>query len=622
MSTAHLRLLVFAMVAVYTSGFLLWYSATALGLAPMLDGREQLELALHLAQGNLPHEPFYRAALFPSLVAWLVKAGVSVQHLPFAVRMMNGGLHLASTMLVWMIAARVWQSPRAAALAALLFGMNPVVLHFAGDPLDLTLAITLMLGGVLSMLLTVQTASGARFALSAAGLLFASACLARPQMVVLLPPLLLGVAWCKSSRRNLVWVAAPMLLVLTLMGMANLKLGGAFQILPWQGAYNLWAANGPTANGRYFVQRERQTVYTEGGNPARIESERLYRREQPGAPDDYATMSHYWRQRTLAYVRAEPGRWLQLVASKVWYLLNNFEQYDIKTYHFHKARSPWLRWNPLAWSWLLAAACAALVMHGRNPRAWAVAAFALCYAMGLLLSYVSARFRLPLVPLLAVLAGGVMCGTSRAVWARALVGAALVFMLSRLPLPRGEAERTVVQDYLLNARAAAELGFSDEALRDARAALSRAPDDAAARELMCVAAFNAWLRAGDYRAAGPQQACAAAADDSPSARRALGVLYWRQGRGAEARALWQALVTACGEQRDAALAALVMVDGIAAAALPDPHCSGPHSDELLLALALRGDGVARGQLAARMSAAELARQTAALRKLFEPPSAP
>ena len=51
------------------------------------------------------------------------------------------------------------------------------------------------------------------------------------------------------------------------------------------------------------------------------------------------------------------------------------------------------------------------------------------------------------------------------------------------------------------------------------------------------------------------------------------------------------------------------------------HCSGPHSDELLLALALRGDGVARGQLAARMSAAELARQTAALRKLFEPPSA-
>jgi hypothetical protein len=616
----RLRLLVFAAVATYTSGFLLWYSATALGLAPMLDGREQLELAARIAQGNLPHEPFYRAALFPSLVAWLLKAGVSATQLPFASRLLNGVLHLASTGLVWMIAAHVWRTPSSAALAAVLFGMNPVVLHFAGDPLDLSLAMSFMLGGVLASLHALDGTPASRVMAMAAGILLASASLARPQLVVLLPMWILWLASHRGVRRLLAWSMPPMLLVLALMGAANLAVGGAFQVLPWQGAYNLWAANGPDANGRYFVQRERQAVYREGGNPARIESERRYRREQPGAPDDYASMSRYWQQRTLAHVRAEPWTWLKLVASKAWYLLNDFEQYDIKTYHFHKARSPWLRWNPLGWSWLLAGASAALVMHARNRRAWTVAVFAACYAAGLLLAYVSARFRLPLVPLLAVLAGGLLHGAPRAASRRALATALLLFGLARLPLPPGEAERTVVQDYLLNARAAAVLGFTDEALRDAHAALTRAPGDAAARELLCVAAFNAWLRAADYRREGPTQACAEAAADSPSAQRALGVLWWRAGRGDEARALWRALVIANGDERDAALAALVMVDGARHRASLERGRMAQWSDELLLALALRGDPQARVALASRMSSAEIARQTAALTALFAPPS--
>ena len=608
-------------MAVYASGFLLWYSATTLGLAPMLDGREQLELATHIAADRLPFEAYYRAPLYASLLAWLIKAGVTVQ-LPFAARMVNGTLHLLSTALVWLIAMRVWRKPAAAALAALLFGMNPVVLHFAADPLDLTLSISLMLGGILATLRALQATPVARIDLACAAGLLACAMLARPQMLLLLPALLLCVLVQTERVRLLPWALLPMLLVGALMGAANLQVGGEFRVLPWQGAYNLWAANGPQANGRYFVQRERLAVYAEGGNPARVESERLYRRENPAAADDYASQTRYWQRRTLTVLVADPLPWLRLVASKAWYLLNNFEQYDIKTYHFHKTLSPWLRWNPLCWAMLLAAACAALAAQPQQRAARVVALFAMCYGGGLLLSYVSARFRLPLVPLAAILGGGVVTIES---WARRARGAAvaiLVLGIAWQPLPAGEADRTLVEDYLLSARAAESLGFTAEAISNARQALVRAPADEAARELLCVAAFNAWLRAAHYKRAGPTQDCRDAADYSPVAKRALGILAWREGRAAEATRLWRELVAARGAEHDAALAALVMIkEARAELAALDGRQTGRWASELLLALAIQGDASARQAVAARLSAVDIQIQSAALMQLFAPPSA-
>ena len=607
----------FVVVVAYTGGFLLWYSATALGLAPVLDGREQLELATRIAHGFLVREPYYRAALYPSLVAWLIKAGVSATQLPFAARLLNGVLFLLSTSLVWLIAQRVWRQQGAAAVAALLFGLNPVVLHFVADPLDLSLAMTLMLGGVLASVRALAGDTIERAALVCAALLLTSAMLARPQMALLLP-VLLGLLLVRADgRRCWRWALVPMLAVVTLMGWANFSISGDFRVLPWQGAYNLWAANGPEANGRYFVQRDKQAIYVEGSNPARIESERRYRHDNPNAPDDYASMSRYWQQRTWAYLAGAPGEWLRLVASKAWYLLNNFEQYDIKTYQFHQARSPWLRHNPLGWSWLLAVAVAALVMHGGNRAARTVTLYGLAYAGGLLLSYVSARFRLPLVPLLAVLGGGVWVRVAWSRRARGALAVVLVLLVTRVAMPPGEAERTYVQDYLLTARAATTLGDNDEALVNARRALLLAPGDTTARELLCVASFNQWLRQAHDQDAGPLTLCADAARISPVAQRALGILYFRAGRSSAARALWQALVASGGPEHDGALAALIMTNMADDAMRQlDWHTAGQWSNELLFALASRDQQQASDILASRLPEVEFKRQMLALQKLF------
>ena len=102
------------------------------------------------------------------------------------------------------------------------------------------------------------------------------------------------------------------------------------------------------------------------------------------------------------------------MARKAYALLDNWEQYNNKTFAFHKARSPWLRWNPICWGALLVLGVAGAARLGaESPRAArALAAVAAAVAASILLFFVSARFRLPLAAVLAVLAGGALAAPS------------------------------------------------------------------------------------------------------------------------------------------------------------------------------------------------------------------
>lgn len=616
------RLLVGGLVVLYGAGYLLWYSATPLGLHPVLDGREMVLLAERLAAGTMPAEPFYRAPLYPALLALLIDRELALPDLAFTARLLNFALHCASTTLVGLLALRLWRYEPAALLAAALFGLNPVVLHFAGDPLDITLAMALMLGGIYCALR--GAANGPVAGWSAfAGLLFALATLARPQLIVLFAGWSLWLVtrpYAVGLRlRGLGVALVPALLVFGLMGAINYAHSGDFVILPWQGGFNLWAANHRGADGRYFEQTTRLASYVEGVNPARLEAERLYRARQPGQPEDWATTTRYWRRAALAEVHADPLAWLGLVARKAWYLLNDFEQYNNKTYVVHKARSPWLAPNPLCWGLLAGLAVCGWLRLADRAAARLLALLVLAYAGSLLLTYVSARFRLPLVPLAAALGGGVACPGLQAA-PRALLAGVVIAGLALLPLPSADRERTFVQDYLLLARAALESGATMEAEEHARTALGLVPDHPAALELVCVARFNAWTRS-DLRSdtLGPVvSACTDSAAESPVASRVLGIAAWRAGRDDEARSRLTALAERPGPERAAARAALVMIGTADHSPVDLVDCTRRHCAEVLLvALAARGDAVAYRRLSGRLTHAEIERQIDAMRRTFQ-----
>ncbi len=466
----------------YAFGHLNWYLGTPLGRVPVLDERENIDLAEAIFGGTLPAAPFYRAPGYALVLAGLRFAGLSAGGLFPAALMLGVVLHGIGAALAAAIARRWFGNP-SAVIAGLLFALNPVLVHFATQALDATLALTLFLGGLNSFAAAIEAPDRAR-SWAFAGILWAGAALVRPNflLVWLVVP---AFAFSLSGARRAPAVASALagVLLLGAAAMWQKNLSGVAGFLPWQGPYNLWAANRPGANGRYYTQHVSLPPALARANPARAESILLYEQETKGGPNDIATMNAHWRRRFLAEVGSHPLRWAWLMARKTYALLNNWEQYNNETFAFHKARSPWLRWNPICWGVLLVLAVGgAFRLCAESPRAAAaLAAVTAVCAVSILLFFVSARFRLPLAAVCTVLAGGAL--GSPGFWkawpagrrAALAGGVALAGLVAFSSFGGVDDRSTFVQDHVLLARAAFTVGDDATALSEAREALKLQP---------------------------------------------------------------------------------------------------------------------------------------------------
>lgn len=482
-----------ALALAYALGHLGWYLATPLGRVPVLDERENLDLAGAIASGALPAAPFYRAPGYALLLACIRWAGVPAQALFPAALLLGAVLHAADAALAARIALR-WFGVAAALAAGILFALNPVLIHFATQALDSTLSMTLFLAG-LELVARARSSPGGAGPWAGAGALWAAATLVRPNYLftwALLPPLALTTAGTARLRARLVAASLCGVLLFAAAAAWQWRVCGVPGFLPWQGAYNLWSANRPGANGRFYTQRVSLPPELARANPARAESVLLYEQETGGAPEDIPAMNAHWRSRFIDEVASHPLRLGALMEHKAYALLNNWEQYNNKTFAFHKERSPWLRWNPVCFGLLLvlgvagAYRLAAQVPGAARTLAWVGAA---C-AASVLLFFVSARFRLPLAAMLTVLAGGALGspGFWRGLSRRAAAGVALSMVLAAAvafsKLGGVQDASTFVQDHALLARAALTVGDDATALAEAREALKMQPwhPDAAAIE--------------------------------------------------------------------------------------------------------------------------------------------
>jgi len=472
-----------AVALFYALGHLNWYLGTPLGRVPVLDERENLDLAAAIFGGALPAEPFYRAPGYALFLAGLRAIGVPAGGLFPAALAAGAALHAAGAALAALLARR-WFGGASALAAGLLFALDPVLVHFATQALDSTLSLTLFLAGLSAFAAALAAPERAR-PWAGAGALWAAAALVRPNylLVWFAAPLFAAAQRVEPRvRRRIVAAALAGALLFAAQAAWQRSIGGGAGFLPWQGAYNLWAANRPGANGRYYTQRMSLPPELARANPARAESVLLFEKETGAAPD-IASMNAHWRGRFVAEVGAHPLRWSALMARKTYALLNNWEQYNNTTYAFHKALSPWLRWNPICWGLLLMAAVAGAFRLSCNSArdAAALAVVSAACAVSVLLFFASARFRLPLAAVCAVLAGGAL--GSPGFWrgwspgrGAALAGAvALAGFLAFSSLGGVDDRSTFVQDHVLLARAAFTVGDDATALREAREALSLQP---------------------------------------------------------------------------------------------------------------------------------------------------
>jgi Tfp pilus assembly protein PilF len=231
---------------------------------------------------------------------------------------------------------------------------------------------------------------------------------------------------------------------------------------------------------------------------------------------------------------------------KLLYLAWSYEIPNNKSFAFVcEQESRLLRDLPVRWWLLLAlAAVGAAAAHAGDRRlTWWIAAFLVLYAVGVVLFFVNGRFRLPMWPALAVLAGGALPAVIDAVRARQprklavyAVTFLLVAVLSSVDWT-GVEPPGYARDYFFRSLAHLEKGDLEQARDDARRSLEIDPDDPAVHFQL----GNVALAAGDDQSAFASYLEAASrAPDEPRIFNNLGIVYERRDLPGEAYRTYQA----------------------------------------------------------------------------------
>ncbi len=551
------------LVALYALGQLIWYAGTPMGISPVLDGQENLLLAQRIAQGDFGEEPFYRSILYPAVIAYF----------PLGYSFLGLISHLANTWLTGRMAHLFWSNKLAQLTTMVLVGFNPVLLHFAFDPLDTTLALSFFLCSLYAGLLASRCNKQAtqRLLLAACGISIALATLTRPHYLLTAAAigilLLYGIFRQRLKPTSLASFTIALLIPLLAMGFFQKSLSGEFRILPWQGAYNLWTSNSPDANGLYYRQTLSFHSLEEHQNPNKLEGMALYR-AATGETGTIDERKAYWRQRTIEHILANPWDWTKLIAFKLYASLNNFEQYNNKTFSFHKALSPYFNYNPICWGliWSLAVFSAVSTWRSKKCDILPLGIIGLSLVAGLLMFMASGRFRLPLVPLAAILAGGVpiVWKSLKQTSSRHRIAIAIfTFLAASLSFSRFAdiaSTDSYLQDALLMADSAARIGADQEAIKWSGYVIEKSPQQQQALRLNLISHYNQ-IASGEHAATEQIWQELANRDthlqlDDELLAYIRGVIAWNLGQNKRATQLWQSGYDNYGLNASACLAAL------------------------------------------------------------------
>jgi hypothetical protein len=494
-------LLPIAVALIYAGGHLTWYLGTPLGRVPVLDEQENVTLATAIFDGNLPAEPFYRAPGYALGLATLRWLGVSATGL-FSTGLAAGVLlHAINAGIIARVAGKLF-GECAAYLAGFIAALYPVFVHFSTQALDSVPSLTLFLLGI-SRLIPGRGAEVRVVDWIVASLFWGAATLVRPNFLAvwMTLPFMAVVTSVRRDRLPMLAGALAGGLLFAVSAVWQWRVSSVAGFLPWQGAYNLWAANQPEGHGRYYVQKTALPATLARQNPARVESILFYQQANPQTSADIPTMNTYWRDRFREEVVDQPFAWVGLLVRKTYAFCNDWEQYNNKTYAFHQLRSPWLRWNPLSWGLLfvLGLAGAARLATESKKTTFILGLVAITYSASVILFYVSDRFRLPMAALGIVLTSGAL--TAPGFWrswptGRQWLLAGGLLTATALTFSNFDSVRsrtTFVQDHALLARAADTVGDDQTAWHEARDALAMQPLHPDAMQIAIAAYFNQLL---------------------------------------------------------------------------------------------------------------------------------
>ena len=260
------------------------------------------------------------------------------------------------------------------------------------------------------------------------GLAMGGLALTRENALVFIVVLLVWAAFAPSHQRRfgaqgaravasfLVGVAIVVLPV----AIRNSVVGGGLYVTTSQFGPNFYIGNNPAADGTYQSLRYgRGAPEYERQDATELAEIALGRRLTP------AEVSSYWTGKALDFITSRPAAWLTLMGRKVALLWNATEMLDTESQEAHAE-----------WSWPLRIGAVighfgvlvplglfgVIVTWTVRPRPWILYAMMLAYAASVVLFYVFARYRYPLVPFLILFAAAGVAALPELTRARSIPG--------------------------------------------------------------------------------------------------------------------------------------------------------------------------------------------------------
>ena len=442
---------VVALLAAFWAVFLPQAERSVFGRVPLLDEAYYLDRAAAAPQ---PDEPFYMSPLYPELIDLAGAATPAGQSrvLPAGrlrgLRALQVGCWLGIVALLrWQAGRRLapmvapgWRRAFVAWLPALLFALyKPAAVYAVSVLVDIPLAFLVTAFLVLSTELALRVpdraapATGRALAFAALlGVVLGLAGLLRGSALALLPLGMAAAAWPLRSRgpaaRAAVAVALGAALALAPAVAHNSRATGRLAGPALNGGVNLYIGNGPEANGFYVAVVPGSWLVDPAGR------EFLAGRFDLPAVS-LAQADSLWLDAAVASIKERPLRAGGLWFKKVWLHLQGWEIDQLTTLDGWTRSAPALRALPVPYALLSVAGLLGLAAAwGWRAGRWWAATFVVLLAVQSVFFVVS-RYRLSLVPALALLAGlaaarllaeGAIAGRRPRMWLLAAVPAALV----------------------------------------------------------------------------------------------------------------------------------------------------------------------------------------------------
>ena len=465
---------------------------------PTLDQKYYDTVAKMLLAGEDLHELHaFRPLLYPMFLAffyklggnWGVELALLAQHL----------LGIATGLLVALLGARLFRHRLAGIVGGVLFLLAPLPLCFEGELLiEPSYTFLICLGLLLHLhTATIRGWRGALLWLLCGGMI-ALASQARANILVFLAvyPLFAAWRWWHTRERAALLPLLGLAGALAMMipwGIINLRQADRFHLVSNAGGVNFYLGNRRGADGMFGcdvvtalsdLSRSNKTAATITANEryedlvevwAREEYSAAMREQNHPAESDPKAISRYWTQRAVDEIKADPAAWLKLTAKKCWLTLWNKEVPNNKDFAFLQQEYFWLRVLPVRWVVLLMLAPAGLWAAARfrnRDNLFILLVYATIYSAGNVAFFICDRYRYPVWPALAVLAGGGLLAGLEMIrqrrWRGLLSALACAGLMAAISLPNwfGAKLPNFAQDYYFRSSAWYEKRRFAEALED------------------------------------------------------------------------------------------------------------------------------------------------------------